>query len=188
MHRMSIEKTGAISVPDRSTPSLVPYSAPGHMPTPGNLMNEKGPGVHEYHVVYTQPETLRYYKKRGRFPDGGGPRQGAPSVPRTMPMTTGPGCGGTARRSRGGSFWSGTPRAGTRTPPCGAMAGDGRFFNPGDDPNHTRHQKLQIGFVCRATCRLSNSHPRTAVEDDKWIYTLGKHRVPRGSEMTPSDS
>ena len=35
-----------------------------------NTRQPHGHGVHEYHVVYTQPETLGCDKKRGRFPDG----------------------------------------------------------------------------------------------------------------------
>ena len=55
--------------------------------------------IHEYHVVYTQPETIEYYKKKRRFPDG------AVLVKEllhaeTISMTTGPavGHGTTPRR------------------------------------------------------------------------------------------
>lgn len=47
-----------------------------------------GPGVHEYHVVYTQPETIICYRKHGRFSDGAVLVKELLNA-KTMTMTTG---------------------------------------------------------------------------------------------------
>ena len=61
-------RTGALHVPENYTewPTLGTWA---HANT-GELQEKVGPGLHEYHVVYTQPETITYYRKHGRFPDG----------------------------------------------------------------------------------------------------------------------
>ena len=78
--------TGAISVPEDYTlwPTLGTWT---HAKIDGGATN-----IHEYHVVYTQPETIEYYQKKRRFPDG------AVLVKEllhaeTMSMTTGPAVG-----------------------------------------------------------------------------------------------
>ncbi len=84
---MSTSGPGAISVPA----DYAHWATLGtwtHANT-GKRQEESAPGAHEYHVVYTQPETLRSYDGDGRFPDG------AVLVKEllhaeTMPMTTGP--------------------------------------------------------------------------------------------------
>ena len=55
--------TGAIHVPED-------YSLWPVLGTWSHAKVEGKPGVHEHHVVYTQPSTIRYYRKKGRFPDG----------------------------------------------------------------------------------------------------------------------
>jgi hypothetical protein len=119
------EKTGAISVPADNTewPALGTWA---HANT-GNLMGKMGPGVHEYHVVYTQPETLRYYKKRGRFPDG------AVLVKEllraeTMPMTTGPAVGHGTTITGWFILVRDTKGRYKDSPLWGGTAGDGRFL------------------------------------------------------------
>ena len=75
-------KTGAISVPEDYT----------KWPTLGTWAHanmEGAPGSHEYHVVYTQPETIAYYQKHDRFPDGAVLVKELLNA-ETMPMTTGP--------------------------------------------------------------------------------------------------
>ena len=160
-------KTGAISVPENYTewPTLGTWV---HAST-GDTLEKMGPGVHEYHVVYTQPETLRYYKKNGRFPDG------AVLVKEllhaeTMPMTTGPAVGhgttitgwfilvrDTKGRYKDSSLW-----------------GDGwgwSLFDV-DDPRHTVSKNYKTNCIpCHTPAR--QLAPRTAVKDDKWISTLG---------------
>ena len=58
-----VSATGAINVLENYT----------EWPTLGTWAHAKvkgEPGLQEYHVVYTQPGTIKYYKKKGRFPDG----------------------------------------------------------------------------------------------------------------------
>jgi hypothetical protein len=161
------EKTGAISVPADNTewPALGTWA---HANT-GNLMGKMGPGVHEYHVVYTQPETLRYYKKRGRFPDG------AVLVKEllraeTMPMTTGPAVGhGTTITG-----WFILVRDTKGRYKDSPLWGDGwgwSFFEK-DDPQNT------VSYDYRSNCipchvPAKKLAPETAVKDDKWIYVFG---------------
>lgn len=78
--------TGAISVPEDYTlwPTLGTWT---HAKTDSGAAT-----IHEYHVVYTQPETIEFYQKKRRFPDG------AVLVKEllhaeTMSMTTGPAVG-----------------------------------------------------------------------------------------------
>ena len=56
--------TGAINVPEDYTlwPTLGTWT---HAKVESGAVN-----IHEYHVVYTQPTTIAYYKKKERFPDG----------------------------------------------------------------------------------------------------------------------
>ena len=61
-------QTGAIRVPASYVewPTLGTWA---HAHT-GAVLEEKGPGIHEYHVVYTQAATLKHYRATGEFPDG----------------------------------------------------------------------------------------------------------------------
>ena len=75
-------KTGSISVPEN-------YTRWATLGTWAHSKIKGEPGTNEYHVVYTQPETIDYYQKHKRYPDG------AVLVKEllhaeTMPMTTGP--------------------------------------------------------------------------------------------------
>lgn len=82
--------TGAIRVPEgyRLWPTLGTWA---HVNTDKNLETD-GPGLHEYHVVYTQPETIAHYQKTGQFPDGAVLVKELLNA-KTMSMTTGPAVG-----------------------------------------------------------------------------------------------
>ena len=155
--------TGAINVPEDYT----------LWPTLGTWTHTKVDGgaatIHEYHVVYTQPETIKYYQKKRRFPDG------AVLVKEllhaeTRSMTTGPAVGhattlkgffvlvrDTKGRFKSSSLW-----------------GDGwgwSFFNA-DDHVNTISTDYKVDCVpCHVPAK--ELAPRNAKKDDKWIYTLG---------------
>lgn len=155
-------QTGNIRVPDDYTlwPALGTWS---HAKVEGK------PGIQEHHVVYTQPETIQYYQKKGRFPDG------AVLVKEllhaeTMSMTTGPAVGHATTikgwfvlvRDTEGRFQS------------SSLWGDGwgwSFFNA-DDPEKTASTNYKIDCVpCHTPAK--ELAPKNAQKDDKWIYTLG---------------
>jgi len=155
--------TGEISVPEDYT----------LWPTLGTWTHAKVDGgateIHEYHVVYTQPETIEYYQKKHRFPDG------AVLVKEllhaeTMSMTTGPAVGhattikgyfvlvrDTKGRFKGSPLW-----------------GDGwgwSFFNA-DDRVNTKSTDYTIDCIpCHVPAK--KLAPQNANKDDQWIYTLG---------------
>lgn len=155
--------TGAISVPEDYTlwPTLGSWT---HAKVDGGATN-----IHEYHVVYTQPETIEYYQKKRRFPDG------AVLVKEllhaeTMSMTTGPAVGhattikgyfvlvrDTKGRFKGSPLW-----------------GDGwgwSFFNA-DDRVNTKSTDYKVDCIpCHVPAK--KLAPRNAKKDDRWIYTLG---------------
>ena len=157
------QKSGAISVPEDYTlwPTLGTWT---HAKVDGSAAN-----IHEYHVVYTQPETIEYYQKKRRFPDG------AVLVKEllhadTMSMTTGPAVGhattikgffvlvrdtkGRFKRSR---LWG---------------DGWGWSFFKADDRVNTVSKDYKVDCVpCHVPAK--DLAPRNAKPDDKWIYTLG---------------
>ena len=155
-------ETGAIRVPENYT----------EWPTLGTWAHAKvdgAPGLQEYHTVYTQPETITYYKKKGRFPDGAVLVKELLNA-ETMPMTTGPAVGhattitgwfilvrDTQGRFKGSSLW-----------------GDGWGWSlfTADDPNHTTSKNYKTDCIpCHTPARALA--PRNAVNEDKWIYTFG---------------
>ncbi len=157
------QETGAISVPEDYTlwPTLGTWS---HAKEENGAAN-----IHEYHVVYTQPSTITYYKKKGRFPDG------AVLVKEllhaeTMSMTTGPAVGHATKlkgffvlvRDTEGRFKS------------SPLWGDGwgwSFFSA-DDRVKTASKAYKVDCIpCHVPAKALA--PRFAKEDDKWIYTLG---------------
>ena len=84
-------QTGAISVPkDYTRWATLGTWAHANTKLKRTMTHPEGnPGSIEYHVVYTQPETIDYYQKHRCYPDG------AVLVKEllhaeTMPMTTGP--------------------------------------------------------------------------------------------------
>lgn len=155
-------ETGAISVPANYT----------EWPTLGTWAHAKvdgPPGLQEYHVVYTQPETIKYYQAKGRFPDG------AVLVKEllhaeTMPMTTGPAVGHATTikgwfvlvRDTQGRFQS------------SSLWGDGwgwSFFNA-EDPQRTISENYKTDCIpCHTPAR--ELAPRGTAEADKWIYAFG---------------
>ncbi len=155
--------TGEISVPaDYSLwPTLGTWS---HAKVDGGAVN-----IHEYHVVYTQPTTIEYFQKKGRFPDG------AVLVKEllhaeTMSMTTGPAVGHATTlkgyfvlvRDTKGRF-SSSPLWGD---------GWGWSFFEGKDPVNTTSKNYQVDCIpCHVPAKALA--PRNAKKDDTWIYTFG---------------
>ena len=155
--------TGAIRVPEDYTlwPTLGTWT---HAKIDGGAAN-----IHEYHVVYTQPETIEYYKKKGRFPDG------AVLVKEllhaeTMSMTTGPTVGH-ATTLKGFFVLVRDTKGRFKDSP---LWGDGwgwSFFNAEDRLN-TQSTNFKIDCIpCHTPAR--DLAPRNAQKDDKWIYTFG---------------
>ncbi len=155
-------QTGAISVPENYTewPTLGSWV---HAGTEGN------PGAREYHTVYTQPETIKYYKKKRRYPDGAVLVKELLNA-QTMAMTTGSAVShpttiigwfvlvrDTKGRFKNNSLW-----------------GDGwgwSFFNA-DDSKHTISENYRADCIpCHTPARKLAR--RNAVDQDKWIYTFG---------------
>ena len=155
--------TGAISVPENYTlwPTLGTWS---HAKVDGGATN-----IHEYHVVYTQPETIEYYQKKRRFPDG------AVLVKEllhseTMSMTTGPAVGH-ATTIKGYFVLVRDTKGRFKESP---LWGDGwgwSFFNA-DDRVKTKSTDYKVDCIpCHVPAK--DLAPQNAKKDDKWIYTLG---------------
>ena len=155
--------TGAIHVPEDYTlwPVLGTWT---HAKVDGGATN-----IHEYHVVYAQPETIQYYQKKRRFPDG------AVLVKEllhaeTMSMTTGPAVGH-ATTIKG---WFVLVRDTQGRFKSSSLWGDGwgwSFFNA-DNPKNTNSKNYKIDCIpCHTPAR--ELAPRNAQKDDKWIYTFG---------------
>jgi hypothetical protein len=155
--------TGAISVPEDYTlwPTLGTWS---HAKVEGGAVQ-----IHEYHVVYTQPTTIAYYKKKRRFPDG------AVLVKEllhaeTMSMTTGPAVGH-ATILKGYFVLVRDTKGRFKSSP---LWGDGwgwSFFE-GKDTVKTTSKDYKVDCIpCHVPAK--ELAPRNAKKDDKWIYTLG---------------
>ena len=159
--------TGAIRVPENYTdwPLLGTWA---HAHT-GEQLEKLGPGVHEYHVVYTQPETIAYYRKHRRFPDGAVLVKELLNA-KTMAMTTGPAVGH-ATTSKG---WFVLVRDTKGRYKESSLWGDGwawSLFNA-DDPAHTVSKNYKTDCLpCHQPAR--ELAPRHAVDADKWIYSFG---------------
>jgi hypothetical protein len=159
--------TGAIRVPDNYTewPTLGTWT---HAHTDEKL-DKMGPGIHEYHVVYTQPETLAYYQQHRRFPDGAVLVKELSNA-KTMAMTTGPAVGhGTTIKG-----WFVLVRDTEGRFKDSRLWGDGwawSLFNA-DDPTHTVSKDYKTECVpCHLPAR--QLAPEKAVDADKWIYSFG---------------
>ncbi len=155
--------TGAISVPEDYTlwPTLGTWT---HAKSDNGAAN-----IHEYHVVYTQPETIKYYQKKRRFPDG------AVLVKEllhaeTMSMTTGPAVGH-ATTIKGFFVLVRDTKGRFKSSP---LWGDGwgwSFFNA-DDRVKTISTNYKVDCIpCHVPAK--DLAPRNSKKDDKWIYTLG---------------
>lgn len=164
-------KTGAIHVPEDYT-RWATLGTWAHANTELKVSEEHpdgNPGSIEYHVVYTQPETIDYYRKHNRFPDG------AVLVKEllhaeTMPMTTGPAVSH-ATKLKG---WFVLVRDTEGRFKESKLWGNGwgwSLFNAGDTMNTV---STDFKVDCMG-CHLPALElaPANAVEGDKWIYTLG---------------
>jgi len=161
------KKTGAIHVAENYTewPTLGTWT---HAHTDEKL-EKMGPGVHEYHVVYTQPDTITFYREHGRFPDGAVLVKELLNA-KTMAMTTGPAVGhGTTIKG-----WFVLVRDTEGRYKESSLWGDGwawSLFNA-DDPNHTVSKDYKTECIpCHLPAR--ELAPRQAVDADKWIYSFG---------------
>ena len=161
-------QTGDISVPENyiEWPTLGTWA---HANAGMEMKQEMGPGVHEYHVVYTQIETLQHYRKTGRFPDGAVLVKELLKA-ETMAMKTGPAVGhGTTIKG-----WFVMVRDTQGRFEDSDLWGDGwgwSLFDE-DNPKHT------VSWDYRSNCipchvPAKKLAPPTAVKADKWIYTLG---------------
>jgi len=83
--------TGAIHVPENYTrwATLGTWAHANTELKPTTEYPDGSPGSVEFHVVYTQPETIDFYKKNNRFPDGAVLVKKLIEV-ETMSMTKGP--------------------------------------------------------------------------------------------------
>ncbi|MEC4674440.1 MAG: cytochrome P460 family protein [Nitrospirota bacterium] len=134
--------TGAISVPEDYTlwPTLGTWT---HTKIDGGA-----PNIHEYHVVYTQPKTIKYYKKKRRFPDG------AVLVKEllhaeTMSMTTGPAVGH-ATTLKGFFVLVRDTKGRFKSSPLWGDAGGGHFSIPMIASK--QHPRIIRLIVCRVMC------------------------------------
>ena len=155
-------KTGAISVPDN-------YTRWATLGTWAHANTEGEPGSHEYHVVYTQPETIDYYQEHGRYPDG------AVLVKEllhaeTMQMTTGPAISH-ATKIKG---WFVLVRDTQGRFKNSKLWGDGwgwSLFNAPDSKNTASTDYQENCLACHLPARdLARDDVH---EEDKWIYTIG---------------
>lgn len=155
--------TGAISVPEDYTlwPTLGTWT---HAKTEGGATN-----IHEYHVVYTQPETIEYYKRKNRFPDGAVLVKELLHA-KTMSMTTGPAVGH-ATTIKGYFVLVRDTKGRFNSSP---LWGDGwgwSFFNA-DDRVKTKSTDYKVDCIpCHVPAK--ELAPQNTKKDDKWIYTLG---------------
>lgn len=155
-------KTGAISVPEDYT-RWAPLGTWAHANTEGE------PGSKEFHNVYTQPETIDYYKKHRAFPDGAVLVKELLNT-KTMEMTTGP------HTSHATSIkgWFVLVRDTKGRYKNSKLWGDGwgwSFFKA-SNPKKTESTDYKENCV---GCHLPalDLAPAEAKKDDKWIYTLG---------------
>lgn len=159
--------TGSIRVPEgyRLWPTLGTWA---HAKT-GNMVETDGPGVHEYHVVYTQPETIAHYQKTGQFPDGAVLVKELLHA-KTMTMTTGPAVGH-ATTTKG---WFVLVRDTKGRYKDSTLWGKGwgwSFFNA-EDSVHTASKNFQAECIpCHMPAK--SLAPANMLEEDRWIYTFG---------------
>jgi hypothetical protein len=127
------------------------------------------PGSNEYHVVYTQPETIDYYQKHGSYPDS------AVLVKElihaeTMSMTTGPAVSH-ATKLKG---WFVLVRDTQGRFKDSKLWGDGwgwSLFNADDKLKTVSTDYKTDCIACHLPARQLARED--AVDADKWIYTLG---------------
>ncbi len=155
-------KTGAIHVPDG-------YRQWATLGTWAHANTEGERGSKEYHIVYTQPETIAYHKKHGAYPDG------AVLVKElihaeTMQMTTGPAVSH-ATTIKG---WFVLVRDTHGRFQDSPLWGDGwgwSLFNAEDRVRTVSKDYKEDCLACHLPAR--SMAPEHAEDADKWIYTFG---------------
>ena len=159
--------TGAIRVPEgyRLWPTLGTWA---HARTDKALKTE-GAGLHEYHVVHTQPETIAHYQKTGQFPDGAVLVKELLNA-KTGAMTTGPAVGH-ATTTKGWFVLVRDTKGRFKESKLWGKGWGWSFFNA-EDFSQAVTKNFQVECVpCHLPAR--SAAPATAVEEDKWIYTFG---------------
>jgi hypothetical protein len=155
-------KTGAISVPED-------YTRWATLGTWAHAEMERERGSKEYHVVYTQPETIDYYQKHRRFPDGAVLVKELLNA-ETMQMTTGP----AVSHATSLKGWFVLVRDTKGRYKNSKLWGDGwgwSLFNAPDSKNTVSTDYQENCLACHLPAReLARDD---AHEDDKWIYTMG---------------
>jgi Cytochrome P460 len=155
-------KTGAISVPKD-------YTRWATLGTWAHANTEGKPSSKEYHVVYTQPSTIDYYKQHGGFPDGAVLVKELINT-ETMKMTT----GSAVSHATTIKAWFVLVRDKKGRYKDSKLWGDGwgwSFFEA-SNPNKTVSTDYKENCIA---CHLPalDLAPAGAAQDDKWIYTLG---------------
>ncbi|WP_282012303.1 cytochrome P460 family protein [Nitrospina watsonii] len=155
-------KTGDLRVPEN-------YTRWSTLGTWAHAKMEGEPGSKEYHVVYTQPETIDHYQKHGKFPDGAVLVKELLTT-ETMSMTTGP----AVSHASGFKGWFVLVRDTEGRFPDSKLWGDGwawSLFNADDPVNTVSTDYKEDCMACHLPAR--DLAPKGAVDADKWIYTLG---------------
>ncbi len=155
-------KTGEIRVPNN-------YTQWATLGTWSHANTEGEPGAKEYHIVYTQPETIVYYREHGKYPDGAILVKELLST-KTMQMTTGLAVSH-ATKIKG---WFVLVRDTQNRFKESNLWGDGwgwSLFNA-DDPVKTVSTDYKTDCIgCHLPARQM-AHP-DADESDKWTYSFG---------------
>ena len=155
-------KTGAISVPEN-------YTRWATLGTWAHANTKGAPGSKEYHIVYTQPATIDFYQKHGRFPDGAVLVKELIET-ETMQMTTGPAVSH-ATKIKG---WFVLVRDTKGRYKNSKLWGDGWGWSLFNAPDSKMTVSTDYKENCLG-CHLPalDLAPAGAQQDDKWIYTLG---------------
>jgi hypothetical protein len=155
-------KTGAISVPEN-------YTKWATLGTWAHAKTEGEPGSKEYHVVYTQPETIEYHQKNGRYPDGAVLVKELLNT-ETMMMTT----GSAVSHATSIKGWFVLVRDTKGRYKNSKLWGDGwgwSLFNAPDSKKTVSTDYQENCLACHLPARdLAGPDVH---EEDKWIYTLG---------------
>jgi len=154
-------KTGAISVPEN-------YTRWATLGTWAHASKD-GLGSNEYHVVYTQPETIDFYQKHGSFPDGAVLVKELLNA-ETMKMTT----GSAVSHATTLKGWFVLVRDTKGRYKESKLWGDGwgwSLFNAPDTKKTVSTDYKENCIACHLPAR-DLAGPYTH-EEDKWIYTLG---------------
>lgn len=151
--------TGNIHVPEdyRFWPTLGTWS---------HANSEGERGAKEYHIVYTQPETIKYFQKHRKFPDGAVLVKELINT-KTMPMTTGPAVSH-ATKVKG---WFVLVRDTENRFKDSPLWGDGwgwSLFNAGDKIKTVSKDYQEDCIACHLPAREMASEETN--ESDKWIY------------------